>query len=222
MKGIVVIMLALLCVNQIVYTTEIYPEHWWEPVDMTDAPKWEIFPHEAKRGVEVVLSKRNELGQHLSNLAHTPFIFKGKRYESVEGLWQSMKYPEDDQDPRSLYPGLNWEHTREEVEQMIGWDAMGAGGLASENMHKMGINWVSFEGKRMRYHVADKGVHYQLIKSILKAKVQTNSDVKKILLSTGNLILKSDHKMGKDTPPAWKYHEIYMVIRDEIRQEGKN
>lgn len=221
MKGIIITMLTMLSVSTIVFAKDNYPDHWWEIVDTSDAPGWEIFPHEAKRGVEVVLSKRNELGQNLSNLGHTPFIFRGKSYESVEGLWQSLKYPENQQDPRQNFPGITWDFSREEVEQMIGWDAMNAGGLGSHNMQIMNIDWVSFEGKRMKYGTKGKGLHYQLIKSILKAKVETNPEVKRVLMSTGDLILKSDHKMASDTPPAWKYHEIYMVIRDEIRTQSK-
>lgn len=205
-----------------IYASEfVYPDHWWDKVDTNDAPGWEIFPHQAIKGKEVILSKRNELGQNLSNLAHTPFSFRGKTYQCVEGLWQSLKYPEGPKDPRAIHPEVIWEFSREEVEQMIGWDAMNAGALGGQNMYVMGINWVSFEGKKMKYGTVGKGLHYQLIKSILKAKVETNPEVKRVLMSTGNLILKSDHIMGRDTPPAWKYHKIYMEIRNELRELNK-
>src|SRR5215472_14424044 len=70
----------------------LYPEHWWTPVPKEGAPSWEILPQEAGPG-EVILSKRNELGL-LSNFAATPFEFHGKRYASLEGFWQMMKFPE--------------------------------------------------------------------------------------------------------------------------------
>ncbi|HMG73017.1 MAG TPA: hypothetical protein VK582_05905 [Pyrinomonadaceae bacterium] len=66
-----------------------YPAHWWTPVIDPKKPDWEILPQEAGPG-EVILSKRNELGL-LSNFAPTPFVFRGKRYASLEGLWQMMK-----------------------------------------------------------------------------------------------------------------------------------
>src|SRR6266702_4460357 len=69
-----------------------YPSHWWTPVSKEGAPSWEILPQEAGPG-EVILSKRNELGL-LSNFAATPFTFHGRRYASLEGFWQMMKYPE--------------------------------------------------------------------------------------------------------------------------------
>ena len=59
-----------------------YPSHWWAPVPEREAASWEILPQEAGPG-EVILSKRNELGL-LSNFAHTPFVFHGQRYASLE------------------------------------------------------------------------------------------------------------------------------------------
>ena len=93
-----------------------YPAHWWAPVPTNGTPAWEIFPQAAGPG-EVILSKRNELGL-LSNFAATPFTFRGKRYASLEGFWQMMKYPEGPDDPRARWPsarspGLTWTYTRE-------------------------------------------------------------------------------------------------------------
>ena len=79
-----------------------YPAHWWQEVPRQEAAAWEILPQDAGPG-EVILSKRNELGL-LSNFAATPFTFHGKRYASLEGFWQMMKYPEGDDDPRASFP----------------------------------------------------------------------------------------------------------------------
>src|SRR5712675_2006699 len=89
-----------------------YPAAWWTEVPKEGAPKWEIMPQEAGPG-EVILSKRNELGL-LSNFAATPFTFHGKRYASLEGFWQMMKYPEGANDPRATFAGLQWSYTREQ------------------------------------------------------------------------------------------------------------
>src|SRR5580700_8789769 len=97
-------------------STSQYPAHWWQPVSPEGAPAWEILPQAAGPG-EVILSKRNELGL-LSNFAPTPFIFHGKRYASLEGFWQMMKYPEDSSDPRATFPGVQWTFTREQVAQL--------------------------------------------------------------------------------------------------------
>ncbi len=122
-----------------------YPSIWWEKIDRAGAPSWEIFPDEAAYG-EVILSKRNELGI-LSNFAATSFNYHGKPYASIEGFWQATKYPENEKDERALAPGVHWAHKRHDVEGMTAFEAKAAGDLASENMKKMGIDWVTFEEK---------------------------------------------------------------------------
>ena len=62
-----------------------------------------------------------------------------------------MLYPEGADDPRADFPGIEWKYTREQVSQMTAFEAKSAGTLAEENMKKMGIGWVSFEGKRFDY-----------------------------------------------------------------------
>src|SRR5881227_2050987 len=130
-----------------------YPAHWFAPVVDPKKPDWEIMPQEAAAG-EVILSKRHELGL-LSNFAPTPFVFHGKRYASLEGFWQMMKYPEGPDDPRTKFPGVDWKFTRDQVAQLTEFDAKKAGDLASQNMKKMGIDWVTFEGKQMPYRPAE-------------------------------------------------------------------
>src|ERR1700741_2494195 len=102
-----------------------YPAHWWTPVIDPKKPDWEILPQAAGPG-EVILSKRNELGL-LSNFAPTPFVYHGKRYASLEGFWQAMKYPENPAAPRASYPGAGWKLTRAQVEQLTSFDAKHAG-----------------------------------------------------------------------------------------------
>jgi hypothetical protein len=194
-----------------------YPAHWWTPVIDPKKPDWEILPQEAGPG-EVILSKRNELGL-LSNFAPTPFVFHGKRYASLEGFWQMMKYPEGPDDPRAKFPGLEWKYTREQVAQMVSFEANHAGALASANMEKMKITWVSFEGRRFEYKPTTPGEHYKLIVAATWEKVNQNPEVKKVLLSTGDLILKPDHHQESNAPKAWAYYEILTEIRATLRRE---
>jgi predicted NAD-dependent protein-ADP-ribosyltransferase YbiA (DUF1768 family) len=193
-----------------------YPAHWWQPAPAQGAPAWEILPQAARPG-EVILSKRNELGL-LSNFAPTPFTFHGKRYASLEGFWQMMKYPEDDNDPRATFPGLQWQYTREQVAQLTSFAAKHAGDLANTNMAKMGIAWVSFEEKRMEYRPTNPGAHYRLIVAATREKVRQNPEVRKVLLSTGHLILKPDHYQEPNAPAAWRYYEILTQLRTELQQ----
>lgn len=196
-----------------------YPAHWWTPVSKEGAPAWEIMPQEAGSG-EVILSKRHELGL-LSNFAATPFTFRGKRYASLEGFWQMMKYPEDRKDPRAKFSGLEWKYTRAQVSQMTAFEAKEAGTLASENMTKMGITWVSFEGKRFQYRPPVPAVHYRLIVAATREKVKQNPEVKQVLLATGDLILKPDHHQEPNAPAAWRYFEILTRIRSQLQKSRK-
>ncbi len=192
-----------------------YPEHWWTPISKAGAPAWEIMPQEAGPG-EVILSKRHELGL-LSNFAATPFTYRGKRYASLEGFWQMMLYPEDASDPRARFPGLTWKFTREQVAQMTAFEAKDAGVLAGINMRKMGITWVSFEGKRFEYRSAIPGEHHRLILEAMREKLKQNPEVRRVLLATGNLILRPDHHAEPDSPPEWFYFDVWMKIREELQ-----
>ena len=196
-----------------------YPAHWWAPVPKDGVPAWEILPQEAGPG-KVILSKRHELGL-LSNFAPTPFTFRGKRYASLEGFWQAMKYPEDADDPRAKFPGLTWAFTRAQVEQLASFEANKAGALAEDNMKNMGIGWVSFEGQRFDYRPKEPGEHYRIIVAAMREKLAQNPEVKKALLATGDLILKPDHHQDPDAPAAWRYFEIWMQLRAELQQAQK-
>jgi predicted NAD-dependent protein-ADP-ribosyltransferase YbiA (DUF1768 family) len=221
MRSIILILLltitcGVLGLGQEILRDARYPAHWWTPIDDPKKPDWEILPQEAGPG-EVILSKRHELGL-LSNFAVTSFVFHRKRYASLEGFWQAMLYPEGPNDPRARFPGLEWKYTREQVTQMTAFEAKHAGDLAEANMRKMKIGWVSFEGKRFPYRPKQPGRHYRLIVAATWAKVLQNDNVKKVLLSTGDLILKPDHHQEPDAPAAWRYFEILMRIRKQLNQ----
>jgi predicted NAD-dependent protein-ADP-ribosyltransferase YbiA (DUF1768 family) len=191
-----------------------YPPHWWTPVPEAGKPDWEILPQAALPG-QVILSKRNELGI-LSNFAATPFTFRGRRYASVEGFWQMMLYPEGPSDPR-VTTGIPWPHTRAQVAAMTAFNAKDAGTAAEENMRKLGIDWVTFEGRRMPYRSPTKGEHYRLIVAAMRAKLDQNPKVREILLATGSLTLLPDHIQEPDAPPEWRYFQIWMDLRAELQ-----
>lgn len=194
-----------------------YPRDWWKDVPRREAASWEILPQEAKPG-EVILSKRTELGI-LSNFAKTSFQLDGKQYPSVEGFWQMMKYPEGANDERARFPGLSWKFTRDQVAKMVGFEAKNAGNLAEKNMSQMNINWVTYDGKKLIYRTSEKGDHYQIIRGAMLAKLEQNPKVKELLLATGDLILRPDHDQGANVPPAWKYYDIWMELRSEVRKK---
>jgi predicted NAD-dependent protein-ADP-ribosyltransferase YbiA (DUF1768 family) len=161
----------------------------------------------------VILSKRNELGI-LSNFAPTPFTLRGRRYASVEAFWQMMLYPEDAHDSRATAAGIVWPYSRDAVASMTAFEAKAAGEAAEANMRTMGIDWVTFEGKQMPYHSHAKGEHYRLIVSAMRAKMNQNSQVREILLATGDLVLRPDHVEEPNPPPEWLYFKVWMEISE--------
>jgi predicted NAD-dependent protein-ADP-ribosyltransferase YbiA (DUF1768 family) len=188
-----------------------YPAIWWAPVSKIGAPGWEIFPQDALYG-EVILSKRNELGI-LSNFAATPITYHQKKYASLEGFWQATKFPEDAKDPRATFPGLVWPYTRAQVEVMTAFDAKNAGNIGNQNMTTMGIDWVTFENKRMVYKEPGESDFYKLILEVMKAKLEQNKEVKRILILTGDLKLRPDHTSEAPDLKAWAYYDIWMSLR---------
>lgn len=201
----------------VVKQQKTYPDYWWKEVSKNDLHWWEISPDSVKKSTgKVILSKRNELGL-LSNFAPTPFELDGKRYPNIEALWQSMKYPENDQDKR--FTGqVKWPYTRSMVEKMDGFGAKKAGDLGTEIMKKLNIDWVSYNGEQFIYRTPNKGKHYQIIKQAMLAKLNQNQKVKDVLLATGDLELLPDHHTKDTDPPAWKYYKIWMEIREQLLQ----
>ncbi|MFZ3229372.1 MAG: NADAR family protein [Pseudobdellovibrio sp.] len=197
--------------------SDSYPDDWWKPVPESQIASWEIPPQAANRTKgEVVLSKRNELGQ-FSNLSATAFVFEGLSYASVEGLWQSMKYPESTEDERAKDKSLTWVYSREQVMQLSGFEAKQAGDLANENMKKMGIKWITYKGKKFEYNGIGQNHHYEIIYAACVQKIEQNEKIKKLLISTASLKLMADHKQRLDTLPSYKYQEIYSKIRNELK-----
>ncbi len=194
------------------------PSHWRMPVPEEQHQWWKIVPQEAEPD-QLVLSKRNELGI-FSNFAQTPFHFHGRRYASVEGFWYMLAYPEGPDDPRRQNPSVEWKFTRDEVSRMVGFEAKAAGALAEANMAALGINWVTFEGTRLKYWSHVKGEHYELIRQVLWEKVQQNPRVLRLLLSTGELELIPDNFDSLRDLPAWRYFDIYAEIRAAHRTGG--
>jgi predicted NAD-dependent protein-ADP-ribosyltransferase YbiA (DUF1768 family) len=86
-------------------------------------------------------------------------------------------------------------------------------------MKKLGITWVTFEGNKMEYKPAIPGEHYQLIVQATREKVRQNPEVRKILLSTGDLVLRPDHHQEPNAPAAWRYYEILMQLRRELQKK---
>jgi hypothetical protein len=104
---------------------------------------------------------------------------------------------------------------------MTAFEAKRAGELAERNLREMGIGWVSFEGRRFPYRSARRGEHYRLIVAAMREKLRQNPEVARVLLATGDLRLRPDHRQPPDDPPEWRYCEIWMKMRAELARGGR-
>ncbi len=193
---------------------QTFPAAWWEAVPRESAPAWEILPQDARPG-EVVLSKRTELGI-FSNFAATPFMLDGKRYASVEGLWQAMKYPDPalPNDPRHQ---VKFPYTRAQVMQMTGPEAKKAGDLTKAIYRDHGFKEVSYGGRLFDYLDMAEGsdYHAQIIKRAFRAKLDQTRGLWDLLVKTQCLKLISDHEIKADAPAAYHHYLRYMELREE-------
>ena len=87
-------------------------------------------------------------------------------------------------------------------------------GKYEETRHRLGV---LINGKRFPYRSQTPGEHYRLIVAAMRAKLGQNPEVRRILLATGDLILKPDHHGEVESPPEWKYYEIWMQLRSELQ-----
>ena len=129
---------------------QVYPAEWFKVVPRSEAASWEVLPQDAKAG-EVILSKRTELGV-FSNFGATPFVLDGKSFASVEGLWQSLKYPDPALPEDERHAITDWEFTRAEVEAMVDRVAKGAGNSANKVYAKYKLKNISWGNHFFNYN----------------------------------------------------------------------
>lgn len=223
LNGVILILQFLLvsCISNNKKYNDGYPDAWWQPLPKAEIASWEIPPQAADRSKgEVILSKRGELGV-FSNFQEAPFILDGKQYASIEGLWQSMKYPENKSDERLKNKEIKWPYTRDQVSKMVGFEAKKAGDLAGEIMKKLDIKWISYRGKKIDYTGKDQLAHYEIILRASRAKLKANPSFAELLLKTNNLKLLPDHTQKTNAPLAYRYYDIYMKLRDELKLKSK-
>ena len=65
------------------------------------------------------------------------------------------------------------------------------------------------------------GEHYRLIVAATWEKVRQNPEVKKVLLATGDLILRPDHHQEPNALAAWRYYEILSQIRADLQKQKR-
>ncbi|MEC9284057.1 MAG: hypothetical protein VX642_15185, partial [Bdellovibrionota bacterium] len=63
--------------------------------------------------------------------------------------------------------------------------------------------------------------HYQIISAAIKEKLLQKPKLLELLLSTEDLELIPDHKIGKNKPKSYFYNQILMDIRDTYQLKEK-
>lgn len=213
------------CAQAALLGSDGYPDTWWQRIPDDQVKSWEYPPHSADRSKkEVILSKRNELGQ-FSNLSDVSFTMDGQAYGSLEGLWQGMKYPDPvlgNKDERLKNPDFEWPYTREQVFKMKGFEAKKAGDQANALMKQLGIRYITYQGEKVEHNGSGVQRHYEIIFKASENKVLQNPNLKKLLLSTAGLTFFPDHKQHANPTPAYLYHKIYQDIRESLLNKSQH
>jgi predicted NAD-dependent protein-ADP-ribosyltransferase YbiA (DUF1768 family) len=153
-------------------------------------------PDVCREPINISSRSRDPAGRWISNFADTPFVLDGRTYQTVEGLWQGLKYDSEDD--------------RKRIAQLSGSLAKKAG-----ETRPYGAT-IAYEG-----HDIPVGAfgHWQLMERACRAKFEQHADARAALLSTGNRPL--EHRMRRDSRsiPGVIVAQIWMRIREELRDQ---
>ncbi len=129
----------------------------------------------------------------ISNLAETAFELDGRNYASVEGFWQGLKFPS--------------EEDRVRLAGLAGLAAKAAGPKVEPG------DRFTYEGREVVVGTVD---HWALMERANRAKFEQDEDAHQALLSTGTRPLA--HKVVPDsrTIPGIVMADIWMRIRADL------
>jgi len=132
--------------------------------------------------------------QPIGNLAHTPFVLRGRGYASVEGFWQGLKF--------------SAEADRSRIAQLWG-NAAKAAGYAAPKMDQF-----DYDGRTYGTGSAD---HRALMLLACRAKFAQNLVAREALLATGDRPLTHRVRRDSRTIPGAVMAEMWMRIRAACR-----
>lgn len=132
--------------------------------------------------------------QLISNFAHTPFELDAKRYASIEGFWQGLKFPD--------------EKRRREIAPLHGKEAMRAGADAVQS------TTLEYQGQTIRVGTSE---HWRLMTLACRAKFTQHEEARNALLSTGERPLAHITRKDSRTIPGVIMADIWMRIRYRLR-----
>jgi hypothetical protein len=130
----------------------------------------------------------------ISNFGATPFVLDEQRYASIEGFWQGLKFPADDD--------------RRRLAGLAGSEAKDAGYYAPPADH------IIYLGQNVRIGTWD---HWRLMERACSAKFEQHVAAREALLSTGTRPLVHQTKPDSRTIPGVIMADIWMRLRERHR-----
>ncbi len=147
--------------------------------------------------INVISNATDESIRLISNLAETPFVLHGRAYASIEGFWQGLKFPAEEE--------------RLRIAQLHGAEAKRAGQQAPE------AETVEYQGARIRVGCYE---HWSLMHQACWAKFTQHEEAKRALLGTGTRPLVHKTKRDSRTIPGVIMANIWMRIRSRLRNDN--
>jgi predicted NAD-dependent protein-ADP-ribosyltransferase YbiA (DUF1768 family) len=130
----------------------------------------------------------------ISNFAATPFVLDEQGYASIEGFWQGLKFPADDD--------------RRRLAGLAGSEAKDAGYYAPPADH------IIYLGQDVRVGTWD---HWRLMERACSAKFEQHAAAREALLSTGTRPLVHQTKPDSRSIPGVIMADIWMRLRERHR-----
>lgn len=142
--------------------------------------------------VNAYFKSKNPVEKQISNLAHSPFMFRGRACLSFEGFYQGIKRSGDD--------------IQNHIFQTFG--------LNAKNKSKP-TKYVYFEDRTI---IAGSDEHHDLLFEVQLAKYTQHEESRRALLSTGTAPIT--HNVGRDSAvyPAKVYCRHLVKVRSLLRE----
>ncbi|MDQ5934632.1 MAG: hypothetical protein QG574_1938 [Cyanobacteriota bacterium erpe_2018_sw_21hr_WHONDRS-SW48-000092_B_bin.40] len=134
-----------------------------------------------------------EVGRQMSNFAHTPFVFRGREYASVEGFYQGIKFPEEEK--------------RIKIAAMHGVYARSAGKKAKTKQ-------TTFDGQTFMMGSPE---HHAVMKEAIRCKMEQHPEITKAFVATRPRPII--HDTGRPARKSAFPVEVFCQIIGEMREE---
>ncbi len=138
-------------------------------------------------------NSEEEVGRQMSNFAHTPFVFRGREYASVEGFYQGMKFEDEEK--------------RAKIAAMHGVYARSAGKKAKTKQ-------TTFDGQTFMMGSPE---HHAVMKEAIRCKMEQHPEMTKAFVATRPRTVI--HDTGRPARKSSFPVEVFCRIITEMREE---